>query len=47
MDFFMLNSKDEHIEYIFTAYITKKDGTRVYAKSYGKKAFRIPVTRNE
>ncbi len=47
MDFFMSNSKDEHIEYIFTAYITKKDGTQVYAKSYGKKAFRIPVTRNE
>lgn len=27
--------------YIFRAYITKKDGTRVYAKEHGKKAFRI------
>lgn len=47
MNFFMSNSKDKHIEYIFTAYTTKKDGTQVYDKSYGKKAFRIPVTRNE
>lgn len=30
--------------YIFRAYITLKDGTRIYAKNYGKKAFRIFVT---
>ena len=29
--------------YIFTAYITRKDGTRIYARQYGLKAFRIPV----
>ncbi len=27
--------------YIFCTYITRKDGTRIYARSYGKKAFRI------
>lgn len=26
----------------FVAYITLKDGTRIYAKNYGKKAFFIP-----
>lgn len=29
-------------EYIYTPYITKKDGTRIYASQYGKKAFKIP-----
>ena len=24
---------------VFTAYITKKDGTKVYAKTYGKRCF--------
>lgn len=27
--------------YIFRASITLKDGTKIYAKDYGKKAFRI------
>lgn len=27
--------------YIFRAYYTRKDGTRVYARDYGKKAFLI------
>lgn len=27
--------------YIFCTYITRKDGTRIYARNYGKKAFRI------
>lgn len=27
--------------YIFRASITTKDGTKIYAKDYGKKAFRI------
>ena len=30
------------IDYIYTPYITKKDGTRIYVSQYGKKAFRIP-----
>lgn len=28
----------------FTTYITLKDGRRIYAKSYGKKAFPIVVS---
>lgn len=27
--------------YIFRAWITAKDGTKIYAKTYGKRAFRI------
>lgn len=29
--------------YIFRTYITAKDGTKIYAKAYGKKAFRFWV----
>ncbi|WP_278278146.1 hypothetical protein [Blautia argi] len=29
--------------YIFRAWITAKDGTKVYAKDHGKKAFRFWV----
>lgn len=29
--------------YIFRASITTKDGTKIYAKDYGKRAFRIWV----
>ncbi len=29
--------------YIFCAFITLKDGTRLYARQRGKKAFRIAV----
>lgn len=36
---------EESVRYIYCAYITLKDGTRIYARSYGKKAFRIPVTQ--
>lgn len=32
--------------YIFRTYITLKDGTRVYAKQYGKKAFPIWIDDN-
>lgn len=31
--------------YIFRASITTKDGTKLYAKDYGKKAFKIWVGR--
>ena len=30
-------------KYVYTAYITRKDGTRIYASQYGKRAFRILV----
>lgn len=41
----MAKEKEENkddVEYIYTTYITKKDGTRIYASQYGLKAFRIP-----
>lgn len=31
------------VRYIFTAYITRPNGIRVYASEYGLKAFCIPV----
>ena len=30
-------------EYVYTAFITLKNGKRIYAKQYGLKAFRILV----
>lgn len=33
--------------WIYTAYITHKDGTRVYARDYGKRAFRIWVDKKK
>lgn len=33
--------------YIYTAYITLKDGTRIYARDYGKRAFRIWVEKKK
>ncbi len=43
----MERKKNSEITYIFTAYITLPDGHRIYAKQYGLKAFRIPVTDKE
>ena len=39
--------KESAITYIFTAYITRPDGRRIYAKQYGKKAFCIPVSKTK
>lgn len=39
----MKKIKDSAVTYIFIAYITRPDGSRIYAKQYGKKAFCIPV----
>ena len=33
--------------WILTAYVTQKDGTRIYAKDYGKRAFRIWVDKKK
>ena len=41
------NAKKSNATYIFTPYITKKDGTRIYAKDHGYKAFRILVSRKK
>lgn len=39
----MSDSRKNGVQYIYTAFITRKDGTRIYARQYGLKAFRIPV----
>ena len=36
-------SKKNSVEYIYTAFITLKNGKRIYASQYGLKAFYIPV----
>ena len=38
-----MNKRNGGPRYIFRSHITKKDGTNVYAKDYGYKAFKIPV----
>lgn len=43
----MKNCENEYVEYIYTAFITLKNGTRIYARQYGLKAFRIPVKRRK
>ena len=41
--FFMRNDLPKNGHYIYCAYRTLKDGTRLYAKNYGLKAWRIWV----
>lgn len=36
-------AKEVDYMYIFRAWITTKDGEKIYAKTYGKRAFRIWV----
>lgn len=36
-------AKEVDFMYIFRAWITTKDGEKIYAKTYGKRAFRIWV----
>lgn len=43
----MKSSHGDVVEYIFTAFITLKNGKRIYASQYGLKAFCIPVRRNK
>lgn len=38
----IITKKNKKNEYIYTPYITLKNGKRIYASQYGKKAFRIP-----
>ena len=35
----------EDMDYVFCAYITLKNGRRIYAREYGLKTFRIPVRK--
>ena len=37
----MKNVEEQSGHYIYRTFFTRKDGTRVYAKQYGKKAFRF------
>lgn len=39
--------KQKDKDYIFVAYITLRNGRRIYAKQYGLKAFRILVRRTK
>ena len=39
----MKKRKDSN--FTFTAYITLKDGRKIYARQFGKKAFCIPVNK--
>ena len=39
----MKKEKNEATKYIYTAFITLKNGKRIYASQYGLKAFYIPV----
>lgn len=39
--------EDSSVVYIYTAYITLRNGQRIYAKSRGLKAFRIAVRANK
>lgn len=42
--FFQVNFEKGGVSmYIFRAWITTKDGVKIYAKTYGKRAFRIWV----
>lgn len=34
---------DSSVTYVYAAYITTRNGRRIYAKAYGLNAFRIPV----
>lgn len=34
---------DLSVSYVYTAYITTRNGRRIYAKTYGLNAFRIPI----
>ena len=39
----MSSTRNESVEYIYTAFIMLKNGKRIYASQYGLKAFYIPV----
>lgn len=40
------DSDESDVEYIYRAYTHTRDGKLIFARQYGKKAFRIPVPRN-
>lgn len=43
----MRETHNDAVEYIYTAFITLKNGKRIYASQYGLKAFCIPVKNSK
>ena len=43
----MNNCTESEMKVVYTAFITLKNGTRIYAKNYGLRAFRIYVKNAE
>lgn len=41
----MRDETEDDCEYIYRPWITLPDGRRIFAKNYGKKAFRISVRK--
>jgi len=41
------NRMDENVTIVYTAYITLRNGHRLYAKQYGKKAFELHIRDNK
>ncbi len=39
----MKKDSTQSFHYVYVAFITLKNGKRIYAKNYGKRAFRIRV----
>ena len=40
----LMAARKNGVRYIFTAYVTRPDGTRDYAKNHGLRAFRLSLT---
>ena len=40
-----MDNRSDELETIFVAYITRRDGVRIYASQYGLKAFPIRVRK--
>jgi hypothetical protein len=41
------NRMDENVTIVYTAYVTLRNGHRLYAKQYGKKAFELHIRDNK
>jgi hypothetical protein len=41
------NHETEDVYYIYTPFITKRNGHRLYAKEVGLRAFRLRIRRNK
>ena len=39
------NHNNDDVTYIYVAFITLRNGKRIYARQYGHKAFRISIKR--